>query len=124
MGGINSKLREVISDVIGSVKPVIEKNTKEGFKAADEVDENSTIVSTIIAGIYMSIFGGILGFCLLGFGSAKLSYCYNQSIGTSIEMTYIYTALSFVFFYVYYPYYSIMLNPLCYKKPSVSMVRR
>ena len=45
-------------------------------------------------------------------GAASLSYKYNISIGNSFGLSVLYSALSFVFSSLYYPYYAFMLNPV------------
>jgi hypothetical protein len=47
----------------------------------------------------------LLPMFLFAFGSARLSWCLNHSYGWSI--------LCFLFPGFYYPYYSLLLNPLC-----------
>jgi hypothetical protein len=122
LAAFNKKAKEVISGVLRGVRPVVASTIKEGF--AESQEDEATIANTILAGIYTFMFGGMLLFAIIGYGSARLSFCYNQSIGTSIELMYIYAAICFVFPYIYYPYYSIMLNPLCIKKTNVSAMRR
>ena len=54
-----------------------------------------------------------LAFILLfAYGAASLSYNYNLAIGTSGEMTLVYSVLAFFFSSFYYPYYALFLNPL------------
>jgi hypothetical protein len=52
----------------------------------------------------------LLPMFLFAFGSARLSWCLNHSYGWSI--------LCFFFPGFYYPYYSLILNPLCNVTPS------
>ena len=57
-----------------------------------------------------------LAFILLfAYGAASLSYNYNVSIGTSGELTLVYSILAFVFSSFYYVYYALFLNPLSVK---------
>lgn len=118
----NKKAKEMISGALRGIRPVVASTMKEGF--AESQEDDASIANTILAGIYTFMFGGILLFVIIGYGSARLSFCYNQSIGTSIELMYIYAAICFIFPYIYYPYYSIMLNPLCVKKTNSSTMRR
>jgi uncharacterized membrane protein len=120
MSGIHESIKSVIEKVVAFTKNLV--NT-EGFQSKDkEADE--PIVGSIIATLYTFLFGGMLIFLLIGYGAARLSFCYNQSIGTPIELTYVYAVLCFLFCYVYYPFYAIMLNPLCNKRVTNGSIRR
>lgn len=50
-----------------------------------------------------------------GMGAARLSYCYQMSTNASSPLFYLYVVLAFIFSPVYYPYYGIVLNPVCAK---------
>jgi hypothetical protein len=50
-----------------------------------------------------------------GMGAVRLSYCYQMATNPSSYLFYLYLVLAFVFSPVYYPYYGIVLNPLCGK---------
>ena len=50
-----------------------------------------------------------LFFIVFSAGAAYLSYNYNVAIGTSGGMTVLYGILSFIFSYLYYPYYALVL---------------
>jgi len=49
-----------------------------------------------------------------GLGAARLSYCYQMNTNPTASLFYLYVVLAFVFSPVYYPFYGIFLNPLCY----------
>jgi len=49
-----------------------------------------------------------------GLGAARLSYCYQMNTNPTATLFYLYVVLAFVFSPVYYPFYGIFLNPLCY----------
>lgn len=51
---------------------------------------------------------------LYGLGAARLSYCYQMNTNPTASLFYLYVVLAFVFSPVYYPFYGIFLNPLCY----------
>jgi len=50
-----------------------------------------------------------------GTGAARLSYCYQMSTNASSPLFYLYIVLAFIFSPMYYPYYGIVLNPVCGK---------
>ena len=50
---------------------------------------------------------------MYGYGAAKLSYCYNKSLGRSDMEAMIWALLAYIFGGIYYPYYGIFLNPVC-----------
>jgi len=52
------------------------------------------------------------------YGAARLSYCYNISIGNTSDIAFVYSILCFFFSGIYYPFYALFLNPLCVKKPA------
>jgi hypothetical protein len=120
MSGIHETLKTVIGKVVAFTKNLL--NT-EGFQSKDkEADE--PIVGTILTTLYTFVMGGALIAFLISYGAARLSFCYNQSIGTSIELTYLYAIVCFFFSFVYYPFYAIMLNPLCNKRANNGSIRR
>ena len=120
MSGIHRTLKTVIGKGVAFTKNLL--NT-EGFQSTDkEADE--PIVGTILTTLYTFVMGGALIAFLISYGAARLSYCYNQSIGTSIELTYLYAIVCFFFSFVYYPFYAIMLNPLCNRRVNNGSVRR
>ena len=49
-----------------------------------------------------------------GLGAARLSYCYQMNTNPAATLFYLYVVLAFFFSPVYYPFYGIFLNPLCY----------
>ena len=118
MASIHNTVKDAVGKAYAFGKRLL---TSEGFQSEDD---DAPVIGSIVAGIYSFIFGGMLIFFLIGFGAARLSFCYNQSIGTSIELTYIYAAIAFIFCYAYYPFYSFFLNPLCVKRTNMMSVRR
>jgi hypothetical protein len=71
-----------------------------------------------IGRVFSNFFYGI-GFILLlmfihGMASARLSYCYNISIGNTEGVAFLFAILCFLFPSLYFPYYSFILNPTCY----------
>ncbi len=120
MSGIHETLKTLVGKGVAFTKNLL--NT-EGFQSKDkEADE--PIVGTILTSLYTFMMGGMLVAFLVGYGAARLSYCYNMSIGTSMELTYLYAIVCFFFSFVYYPFYAIMLNPLCNKRGNNGSIRR
>ena len=120
MPGIHETLKAVVEKGVAFTKNLL--NT-EGFQS-NHKEEDEPIVGTILGAIYTFLVGGALIAFLIGYGAARLSFCYNQSIGTSIELTYLYAIVCFFFSFVYYPFYAIMLNPLCNRRVNNGSVRR
>jgi hypothetical protein len=71
---------------------------RDGF--AGTTVEASRLYGVSVTSLFIIIFSA---------GAAYLSYNYNMAIGTSGGMTIIYGILSFVFSYLYYPYYALVL---------------
>jgi len=103
------------------------KNRMEQFRTMINTGGFADVSGTDASGIKLSVagvgkfFSGImysLGFILLlmfvqAIGSARLSYCYNISIGNSEGVAFLYAILCFIFPSLYYPYYSFFLNTAC-----------
>jgi hypothetical protein len=73
-----------------------------------------------LGNVLSKFFYGI-GFILLlmfihGMASARLSYCYNISIGNTEGVAFLFAILCFLFPSLYFPYYSFILNPTCYAR--------
>ena len=114
MSTIHTKIKSVVRAVLGT----------EGFENKEDVVIEDGIVNTILAGLYLGGLAAFLIYAVLGYGAANLSYCYNIAIGSPQETAYMFAALCFLFPYIYYPYYAIMLNPLCKKTNLVASVRK
>lgn len=59
----------------------------------------------------------VIGFLLFGLfyavGAAKLSWCYNSSLGASTGVKLIWAVLAYFFSATYYPYYAFFLDENC-----------
>lgn len=49
----------------------------------------------------------------ISYGAARLSWCYNMTIGTDSGLAVLYAILAFMFSGFYYPFYALFLNPVC-----------
>lgn len=104
------------------------KNRMEAFKTmintggfADAgTDASGVKIIGNLGNVLSKFFYGI-GFILLlmfihGMASARLSYCYNISIGNTEGVAFLFAILCFLFPSLYFPYYSFILNPTCYAR--------
>ncbi len=90
-----------------------EKRRHEYFVTSDgiPVASNTSAAGAIAAFAVSSLFITVISF-LSAYGAAKLSYCYNVSIGNA-DSAFLWSLLAFFFCSLYYPYYGLFLNPLC-----------
>ena len=64
--------------------------------------------------VILAIIYSFLLFCMLGsIASARLSYCYNISIGNPDGVAFLYAILCFFVPFIYVPYYAFVLNTAC-----------
>lgn len=89
-----------------------------GFADVSGTDASGVQLSVAGVGKFFSGIMYSIGFILLllfvqAIGSARLSYCYNISIGNSEGVAFLYAILCFIFPSLYYPYYSFFLNTTC-----------
>jgi hypothetical protein len=94
---------------------------QDGFndmgKQGDKEQPTPPIVNTIMNVLYAVSIIGIIATLISAAGAARLSLCYNSYLGiTGRRTTLAYAALAFIFFPLYYPYYGLMLNPICLKR--------
>jgi hypothetical protein len=93
------------------------------------VDGNGTVTETTASSPTVEVGEGVAMFIvilwfllnvliiiLVGYGSARLSYCYNVFTGRSEGEAFFWSVLAFLFAGLYYPFYGIFLNPICGKK--------
>ena len=92
---------------VSNLWTALQGKTQESFEAEGSVSSGSGIILYIVFSLIPILF--------FAYGSAKLSWCLNQSYGWSF--------LCFLFPGFYYPYYAISLNPLC-NSPMVGGKRR
>ena len=64
--------------------------------------------------LVLAIIYSFLLFCMLGsIASARLSYCYNISIGNPDGVAFMYAILCFFLPFIYVPFYAFVLNTAC-----------
>ena len=80
----------------------------ESFATNDVVVDTSNLY--IILGVVLLIT------ILYSAGAARLSWCYNISVGNSKTEAFIWSFICFFFSGIYYPFYALVLNPVCNKK--------
>jgi hypothetical protein len=73
----------------------------ESFAAGAQPTSGPAAFGVVLLVVVLSLMPAIL----FAYGASSLSYCLNKSMGWAI--------LCFLFPGFYYPYYAIMLNPLC-----------
>jgi len=99
---------------------------KEMFAEEPSADTTTSTTTTLPMG---AIGTGILGLSILivvvsfiaAFGAARLSYCYNLSVGNGSSTALMFAVICFIFPSLYYPYYALFLNPLCNPPASSSV---
>ena len=127
MSDIGRELSRIIKRVENGITAMIADTMppeREAFSDIGPQDQKESkeptvppIVNTIMNVLYIVICVGIVIVLILAVGSARLSLCYNSYLGTSgRRSTLAYAALAFIFFPLYYPYYALMLNPVCLKR--------
>jgi hypothetical protein len=61
---------------------------------------------------YTALILYIIVLLIVAFGAAKLSYTYNNFIGTSGGLKIFYAVIAFLLSEFYYPYYAYFVDPL------------
>jgi hypothetical protein len=87
------------------------RQRNEYFVTSDGIPVQTSAGGSIAVLIVVFLVTMALSF-IPAYGAAKLSYCYNTSIGNT-ESAFIWSLLAFFFCGLYYPYYALLLNPLC-----------
>jgi len=92
---------------------------KSGEPFVTQTDGNVQVNSGAAAklGVF-AMLSSLLVFIFLmitSYGAARLSYCYNISVGNTTDAAFLFSILCFFFPSFYYPYYALVLNPLCMK---------
>jgi apolipoprotein N-acyltransferase len=105
-------VRDYFSNIARSIEN-FDGTTASGAQVATAVAAGGAFV---VLGIVLSI----LFYFGIAVGSARLSWCYNSYMGdTTSGLKWLYAILCFFFPALYYPFYSLFLNPLCdLKKPT------
>ena len=89
-------------------------NLATGKKGEEQFTEAS-VGTTLLYSVLFSLF--IL--FLISLGAARLSYCYNIYTGNSGGVAFMWSVLAFFFSSIYYPFYALVLNPVCSLPPAV-----
>jgi hypothetical protein len=124
MSQVGDQLTEIMDRVKKGIAAMVADKLpiQDNFSDINQPDKNAEapippIVNTIMNVLYAITCVGIVIVLILAAGSARLSLCYNSYLGTSgRRSTLAYAALAFIFFPLYYPYYALMLNPVCLKR--------
>ena len=124
MSDIGNQLTEIMNRVKKGITAMVEdklpiQDNFSDMKQQGEKKEQPTppIVNTIMNVLYAVSIIGIIATLISAAGAARLSLCYNSYLGiTGRRTTLAYAALAFIFFPIYYPYYGLMLNPICLKR--------
>jgi hypothetical protein len=123
MSNIGDQLTEIMNRVKKGITAMVEDKLpiQDGFndmgKQGDKEQPTPPIVNTIMNVLYAVSIIGIIATLISAAGAARLSLCYNSYLGiTGRRTTLAYAALAFIFFPLYYPYYGLMLNPICLKR--------
>ena len=85
---------------------------KEGFQNAPKKEEKTYGQLFGVGGMVVFIVYFIILF-LQSCAGARLSWCYNQSIGTGTALAIFYAILCFFFPGVYMVFYTFFLAPMC-----------
>ena len=123
MSDIGNQLTEIMNRVKKGITAMVEDklpiqdNFSDMGKQGDKEQPTPPIVNTIMNVLYAVSIIGIIATLISAAGAARLSLCYNSYLGiTGRRTTLAYAALAFIFFPLYYPYYGLMLNPICLKR--------
>jgi hypothetical protein len=123
MSDIGNQLTEIMDRVKKGITAMVEDKLpiEDGFndmgKQGEKEVSTPPIVNTIMNVLYAVGIIGIIVTLICAAGAARLSLCYNSYLGIAGRRTTLaYAALAFIFFPIYYPYYGLMLNPICLKR--------
>jgi len=123
MSDIGNQLTEIMDRVKKGITAMVEDKLpiQDGFndmgKQGEKEASTPPIVNTIMNVLYAVGIIGIIVTLICAAGAARLSLCYNSYLGIAGRRTTLaYAALAFIFFPLYYPYYGLMLNPICLKR--------
>jgi hypothetical protein len=81
------------------------KKKKDGFEGEE--------VAMFGPSFFLIVIGVLLFVVLYSVGAAKLSWCYNSSVGTGTALKLIYAAVAFWFSGFYYPFYAFFVDDNC-----------
>lgn len=87
----------------------------ENFENKTDKNEILSVLYGIAISLCLGIFVAIFIFAAASF---NMSWCYNKALGHSTLETTYWAFLSFFFFVLYFPYYGLILQPLCIKQKN------
>jgi hypothetical protein len=105
------KLVDYISDIVNAG---LGRRT-EGFSESMTPSSVASSLQSLYSSLPIVLVAHFTLMIVYGMGAARLSYCYQMATNPTSYFFYIYVALAFFFSPVYYPFYGIVLNPLCAK---------
>lgn len=114
---MESSVKEYVGNVYNAVAGVKPKEKEPFASSAATPTSNMSVGGAIIILIFF-----LLLWFLGNYGAARLSYCYNISIGNSKGAATAWSILCFFFSGLYYPIYGLFLNPLCSKTGNAASV--
>ena len=82
----------------------------EGFYDASYNTVSFATIGAYAASVVLFVFIMILANCV---GAARLSWCYNTFYGETTGMKFVWSLLCFFFSGFYFPFYAIILDPVC-----------
>ena len=83
----------------------VQPKKKDGFESQGEGMSFTTAI------VYILLVLTVL--FIYSYGAAKLSWCYNSSMGTGAGLKFLYSLLAFFFSSFYYPFYALFLDDNC-----------
>jgi hypothetical protein len=108
-------------DVLSDIRSLWEDRIIESFytftltENFQNQSDKYQILSVLYAVVFSVCVGLFVAFFTFSAASFNMSWCYNKALGHSnLETTY-WALLSFIFFAIYFPYYGLILQPLCIK---------
>jgi hypothetical protein len=92
-----------ISQMVATVANVV--TGKKGEEQFTEASVGTTLLYSILFTLFILF--------LVSLGAARLSYCYSIYTGNSGGVAFMWSILAFFFSSIYYPFYALVLNPVC-----------
>jgi len=110
-------VKEYVGNVYNAVAGVKPKEKEPFATSAETPTSNAPLGGLVLISILFFLY-----FFITSYGAAKLSYCYNISIGNSKAAATAWSILCFFFSGFYYPIYGLFLAPLCSKTTNAAAV--
>ena len=87
----------------------------EGFygDASGNTVIDTTALARAASAIFLYSIFALVVYLAFGLGAARLSYCYSMYSGNDTVTAILFAALAFFFPGIYYPFYALLLNPVC-----------